>query len=425
MAHNPSQIFRTNIMEQVVDDLEFLFQTELSNHEGIPPNFIDYLKTLKPRLMQFHENINNHDGDVRMPYIDKEVQIIYVLKYFHAYWYQIKHALDEIKEKLITKKELKIGLFCAGACPEVIGITRFLEENPNNFSSVDIHIYDEINEWKFARDNFVFSNRKIELMKKNLGINLYFHSINLTNQDDLNRFKILNFFDVISFQNCLGEFAYGSMDSSSTNFLKILESLKPNGFVIFSDRQKLSAVEKNISRILDFSRINKYETIFQEQDLVYKAIEDSDIPKKLTRGNFYRDPYHSAEGRSAMKRNRYQMLILQKPKEHNNSDQCVASNSDSSFSYDGYKSGGTPDLTDDAHINVLVVDEDIDNKEKKLSLPNSWSPEYGTKLFHDDYGIGIVGKIFKSKSQTKIVVNFEDHGPIEVGLPSKALKLIK
>ena len=65
----------------------------------------------------------------------------------HAYWYhKIKHALDEIKEKLIKKEELKIGLFCAGACPEVIGITRFLEENPNNFSSVDIYIYDELNE---------------------------------------------------------------------------------------------------------------------------------------------------------------------------------------------------------------------------------------------------------------------------------------
>ena len=66
MDHNPSQIFKTNIMEQVVDDLEFLFQRELSNHEGIPPNFIDYLKTLKPRLMQFHDNINSLDGDVRM-----------------------------------------------------------------------------------------------------------------------------------------------------------------------------------------------------------------------------------------------------------------------------------------------------------------------------------------------------------------------
>ena len=64
------------------------------------------------------------------------------------------------------------------------------------------------NEWKFARDNFVFSNRKSVLMKKKFKINLIFHSINLTNQDDLNRFKILNFFDVISFQNCLGEFAY-------------------------------------------------------------------------------------------------------------------------------------------------------------------------------------------------------------------------
>ena len=37
------------------------------------------------------------------------------------------------------------------------------------------------------------------------------------------------------------------------------------------------------------------------------------------------------------------------------------------------------------------------------------------KNLHDDYGIGIITNIYKSKSQyiSKIVVNFEDHGPLK------------
>ena len=65
--------------------------------------------------------------------------MVYVLRYFHAYWYQLYSALEVVSEAIEGSKTLKIGLFCAGPAPELIGITKFLEEHDYDFNSVEIH----------------------------------------------------------------------------------------------------------------------------------------------------------------------------------------------------------------------------------------------------------------------------------------------
>ena len=85
----PQEVFKENILLQVVEDLQTLHRKELSREENIPTNFTSYLRSLKPELDEFSSAIRNPKGDVRMPYIDQNTQIIYCLKYFHAYWHQI------------------------------------------------------------------------------------------------------------------------------------------------------------------------------------------------------------------------------------------------------------------------------------------------------------------------------------------------
>ena len=132
-------------MLQVVEDLEILYNKELIHQIDEPTNFASYINSLKPQLMEFHEKINM-PGDVRMDYEKNSTQIIYALKYFHAYWFQIYQSLEKIKESLSNKKELRIALFCAGSAPEIIGISKFLENNSYNFSSIEVHLYDQINQ---------------------------------------------------------------------------------------------------------------------------------------------------------------------------------------------------------------------------------------------------------------------------------------
>ncbi len=311
----PQEVFKENILHQVVEDLQTLHREELSRRESTPKTFVSYLRSLKPELEVFSEAIRNHKGDVRMPYIDQNTQIIYCLKYLHAYWHQIYDALNLIKKDLLTRnvrKDLKIALFCAGPAPEIIGITKFFEENFGDYNSVDIHLYDQINEWDFARKNFIFSNGKKRLMEKNLNINFYFHQIDLTNLFDLDKFNLSNFYDVISFQNCLGEFSQSSSDESSENFLKVLKSLKPESYAIFSERS-ISGTKQNIERIHNYASTKKYQILkdFSEQKLV---IEKNDIPNIICNGNLFNDPNSYSSGEYVMETNKFQTLILIKPK---------------------------------------------------------------------------------------------------------------
>ena len=311
----PQEVFKDNILLQVVEDLQNLHKKELSREENTPTKFISYLRNLKPGLDKFSRAIRKRKGDIRMPYIDQNTQIIYCLKYFHAYWRQIYDALNFIKKDLLVENEredLKIALFCAGPAPEIIGITKFLEENFENYNSVEIHLYDQINEWDFARKNFIFSNGKKRLMEKHLNINFHFHQIDLTNKFDLDRFNLSDFYDVISFQNCLGEFSQTSRDDSSKNFLKVLKSLKSESFAIFSER-RIRGTQQNIERVRDYASTKKYQ-ILKDYSKNKTVIKENNIPEIICNGNLFRDPDHSSPGESVMKTNKFQTLILLKPK---------------------------------------------------------------------------------------------------------------
>ncbi len=64
-------------------------------------------------------------------------------------------------------------------------------------------------------------------------------------------------------------------------------------------------------------------------------------------------------------------------------------------------------------------------------LPDNWQPNYGNKVYHCSFGAGVIRKIIKSKDSytyelnvTKIGIDFEEHGSIDIEMPSKDLKLL-
>lgn len=450
VTHLP--VYNDNIMLQVVEDLEILYNKELIHQIDEPTNFASYINSLKPELKKFQVLINpNSETDVRMPYEINSTQIIYALKYFHAYWYQIYQSLGKIKESLFNKKELRIALFCAGPAPEIIGITKFLEENPHNFSSIEVHLYDQVNKWSYARDNFIFSNGKKQALKQNHKMSFIFHEIDLTNLNDLNAFSALHYYDVISFQNCLGEFSQSSSDDSSKNFLKVLGSLKPNSYAIFSERD-IKGTKKNISRIHEFAHENDYKMPYNFSD-TYHSLKKIEIPEILFNGNFYRDPYHSAPGVSAMNKNNFKTIILKKGskkirvtlrsksdliqeelgvyKDINTAKMAVKKyetkikhRAEAEKELEKYR------IIKEAESQTIKEAEEIIEKEQ-IDLPDNWQPMYGNKVYHCSFGAGVIRKIIKSKDSythelnvRKIGIDFEEHGSIDIEMPSKDLKLL-
>ena len=85
------EVFKKNIFDQIISDLykkydikdEIEFKSFLSEHKLIMENLA---KNIRSR------------GRVDIDYKKHKIQVSYVLRYFHVYWYQIYHALKKISE---------------------------------------------------------------------------------------------------------------------------------------------------------------------------------------------------------------------------------------------------------------------------------------------------------------------------------------
>ena len=69
-------------------------------------------------------------------------------------------------------------------------------------------------------------------------------------------------------------------------------------------------------------------------------------------------------------------------------------------------------------------------EQEKIDIPENWEPNYGNKVYHCSLGAGIIRKIIKSKDPstselhvTKIGIDFEEHGNVDIEMPSKDIKL--
>jgi len=361
-------IYKKNIFEQIIADLKYSFNLKTDT------DLVVFLKDLKKLFPEFHKRINQNVVD--MEYSNQNIQIIYVLRYFHAYWYQLYHALNKLKDKLFSetlkshRKVLRIALFGAGPAPEIIGITRFLEANIDKYTSAHIDIYDQEDEWDFARQTFLFSNQKEIFMKKNLRIQIKHHSFRMNSMVDLKKIEAKRYYDVISFQNCLNEFWSSLTDNQKNTFFNILNSLKPSGFGIFTDRD-ISSIFRPFYDLKQMALKKKYTKI-HDYDHDYDALKDSPLPSILSNGNFYVRPF-SKSGFSAMRVNSFKTLIFEK--------------------------------------SVKKIQDKI--RVKNISSDSKREDLIGEEIIHKDFGKGIIDDLDRYTA----VIEFEEIGAVALTLP--------
>lgn len=297
-------IFKENLFEELISCLKDKY--ELNNTE----TFKSFIRKLKPHLYEFHNSIRGR-GKLLINYDKKETQIIYALKYFHAYWNQIYTALKIInkKNKAFFSKDLNIGLLACGPAPEIIGLTRFVE-TMNLESNIYVDLIDKNTNWNFARNLFLFSQNK-NLKMQDIGIN-----INAAFEHDFQNYSIDNpeKYDLVSMQNCCNEIFINEHEEINEkiyeNLDSIMSNLRVNGYFILSDR--------NISDneyFYDFLE-NTYFNI-PEFEINYNSTQnyfakgESPLPEILSYGNFYVSSTH-ANGIKAMNKNSYRLLIVKK-----------------------------------------------------------------------------------------------------------------
>ena len=159
----PMSIFNQNIFKDIILSIKDKF--DIAGED----NFTDFIRSYKKDLFYLHSRINK--GNVRIDYSNERLQLVYVLKYMHAYWYQIFAALqfikDECEDDLRNRltNSLRFGLYAAGPAPELIGIYKFLSDKSflnsqdrskikNN--NIEVHLLDKVKDGILQEKHFFF-----------------------------------------------------------------------------------------------------------------------------------------------------------------------------------------------------------------------------------------------------------------------------
>ncbi len=320
------EVFKKNIFDQIISDLykNYKIKDEIALKA--------FLLELKPIMEDLADNIRER-GLVDINYKEHKTQISYALRYFHVYWYQIYYALNKISELEVSfyedsERAFKIGLFGAGPAPEIIGITKFIEQHKKHISEhlkgpivqkFSIDLFDQESEWEFSRKNFLFSNGKKEKLNE-MGISI---NSDIFDFSDFNNFNVLqkNSFDLISFQNCVNEIFDTNSNLEKTKFEKVLQALRPGGFLVFSERSITETVkflewfDHNFNDGKNYLlKFNKTSTLSENRPAgppafggkIYDSFIDSPVPEILRKGNFY------SFSENPMRKNYFDTYILQR-----------------------------------------------------------------------------------------------------------------
>ena len=93
----------------------------------------------------------------RFPYGEQLFQNGYLVAYFPYYIEPLYHVLKSanLPEDLFAKKNLQVGFFGGGPCPEALGLAAYLQEKAPNLQSVDISIFDREQNWKAIQQDLL------------------------------------------------------------------------------------------------------------------------------------------------------------------------------------------------------------------------------------------------------------------------------
>ncbi len=311
-------MFNQNIFKDIILSIKDKF--EIAGED----NFTDFIRSYKDDLRYLHPRINK--SNVRIDYSNERLQLVYVLRYMHAYWYQIfdglqiikSHHEDDLRSRFTNN--FRCGFYAAGPAPEIIGFQRFFSDKSfldsqdrskikNN--NIEIHFLDRVKEWNFARETFLFSRGRRDMLL-NDGIKIVEKETDLLNIDEAS--EIEGYYDLISLQNFSNEIFTKNQDEAKLKqfFDSILFSLDSGGYLVFSDRDT-DTTRHCMNFCLNEVQGDGCEVIYSSDDPhKYKAYEDSYPPKSLLFGNFYVTPKFQGRGLRAMNENNFYLMVLKK-----------------------------------------------------------------------------------------------------------------
>ena len=198
--------------------------------------------------IQFLENLQSSGVElwnafrafpVVVDYRRRDIQSVYMLRYFPSYSQIIKLILQSVHRHPghlpFGSSNLEVSFFGCGPSPEIYGFFEFLTGTSFRPQQLRINTFDIFSDdWAFAR-NITFNNLIPSIWNPGL-INSHNHNLNIAlNNSFLAHIDVLQRSKLVVFQNCLNEIP-DNLHAVVRNNLRILvDNLPPGGLVLIID----------------------------------------------------------------------------------------------------------------------------------------------------------------------------------------------
>lgn len=226
----------------------------------------NYLVKDKPKGKQY----------VETDYITVPVQNVYLMKYFFPHSLLVPFVLDSLSRRttynfsfhiiseLLKRESLITSFFGGGPCPELYGLTHYLNKTPYSPTSISSAVFDKI-EWEFR-----FGNGSSPFFQTDLagGMGSF---LNLTSEEWVRKS------DLIVVQNCLNEikgFGFSYNPQLLGNITHIVNLMKPGALMLVIERYGYALV---MDFLTDFrshlNKLNNLQTCYRH----YEKLEFEDL----------------------------------------------------------------------------------------------------------------------------------------------------
>jgi len=235
-----------------VDEYDFALEAfKLSRGISKDRDVVRELQELKPVLARMREMYSEGTKYVRVDYSNK-VADAYLLAYVPTYIRQTYETLLKVGE--LNRELKKVGIFCCGPCPEVIGVLQYLLHQNFGSQSIEFYLFD-LNHtgWRDVRESLLRVGQSIFSQK-----DLNFHT-NLQDLDLLDRKTsaghetIIKNLDIAIFQNFDNEIDQKEKSSWLGDIAGMVGLLPSGAHFVLSDLWHSQKFQKELGPVLEDS----------------------------------------------------------------------------------------------------------------------------------------------------------------------------
>ena len=278
------------LLEGIFEKNEIQGETEMASYlESLRPAAIELWESYRPGKTRFGAYKR-----VRTDYSYREIQEVYLLRYFLGYTDPLSDVLNNLRDNGIAPPISTCAnavLFGSGPMPELCAITGYLHDHFRKVETLNIPTVDIAgDEWEYSRSIVLDKIERPYWNPRSLHVENVVVSIadseSMANLD-------LRECDIAVVQNCFNEVATTHRSSALVNLINAFARMKPGAIGVIIDRQGYPPTDEMMKKAFAIAKdIPHLQSVSDDCDYFESAISMdywlTEVPPLIARNLFYR-----------------------------------------------------------------------------------------------------------------------------------------